>query len=235
MEYANILAVENDLEKAKDYYKEAKKILTDFQIDIQNQSMLQLFIFKSLKKNENINLEERQTKIGEQNTRKKQFLEAIIGLIDENIKTIEDYEKKDEEDKKIIVFVKGTEKRVFDICEEKLKLKGKDSEEVKDLYKFSMEFGIDKYYLIRTMNQPSIWKYYVVFITGVVEVAVGSILCIQAVFSGSLKMAQCGIFLIRQGFNDIILAFDSAVKSKEIKMRSWLERKALDYGKFVLQ
>ena len=71
--YANYLATIKKLDEALDYYEKAKENLTDFQIDIQNQTLLQLFIFKSLKKNEKIDLKEKQTKIGEQNTRKKKI------------------------------------------------------------------------------------------------------------------------------------------------------------------
>ena len=233
--YANYLATQLKLDEALDYYKKAKENLTDYQIDIQNQTLLQLFIFKSLKKNEKIDLKEKQTKIGEQNTRKKKLLQVIIDMIEENEKVIEEYRKKSQEEKESIKIYRGLVKYVFQICEEKLNLKDKYSEEVKDLNKFSMEFGIDKFEFIRLANEPDPWNYYVVFITGVVELATGVIVSIGGVYLGNLKMVQCGIFLIRQGFNDVVLAFESAIQSKQINVKQWAGRKAIEYGKFVLK
>jgi len=235
MEYATHLAEIKEFEKAIDYYEEAKQNLLDFQIDIKNQTILQLLIFKSLKKNENINLDENQTQIGQQNTRKKQFLQVIIDIIDANIAKIREYEQKKEEDKKISRIIKGESKDVFTICEEKLNLKDKNSEEVKDLLKFSREFGIENFSFIIITSEPHFWKNYIVFITGVVEITVGVILSVKGIMTGKLKMVQFGIFLIRQGFNDIVAAFEHALKGEEFNLQHWLEKKAIEYGKCILK
>mgnify|MGYP002624949837 CR=1 FL=1 len=233
--YANHLAINYEFEKANDYYDQVKNNLTDFQIDIQNQTILQLLIFKSLKKNENINLEDKLTKIGEQNTRKKKFLQVLIDFMEENKNKIKEYKRLSEEDKKISFLVDGKEKKIHEICEEKLNLKDKNSDEVRDIYKFSMEFGIDRFNFLEMKVRPSVWKYYVVFIIGVVEVVVGVIVSFKGIAAGSLKMVQVGIFLVRQGFNDIVLAFESAFENKETDMKKWLEKKAIECTKFVLQ
>ena len=73
MVYANELASDKKLKKAKEYYDDAIDNLISFQSDIQNQTFLGMFIFKSKKKNENINLEKKPTKISQQNERKKKF------------------------------------------------------------------------------------------------------------------------------------------------------------------
>ena len=61
---------EKILKEAIGYYEEVIENLKDFQNDIQNQTILFLFIFKTLSKNKNLD-ENKTTKIEAQNKRKK--------------------------------------------------------------------------------------------------------------------------------------------------------------------
>ena len=95
---------------------------------------------------------------------------------------------------------------------------------------FFRDFGISQFEILIIENRPNYWKNYVVFIVGVVEVAVGLLVSLKmGVATGNLKMVEFGIFLVRQGLNDIFLAFDSAINGKEIDLKKWLGEKAISY------
>ena len=233
MKYASKLAQEKKLELAKEYYEEVIDILQDFQCDIQNQTVVHLLIFKGLTKNEKVDLKKQKTRIFLQNERKKKYLQAIIDIIYENIKIIENYDAMEEKE---IGYIEGAEeKTIKDICK-KIELdEEKNKDEINDLTVFSLEFGVEKFEMLRIVTKPNFWKNYLVLGVGVVEVALCGVLCVAAFFTGEKKLVDLGIFLVKQGFNDIIQSFQAALDGKEINLKKWGIQKFVDYTKGIIK
>ena len=233
MKYATYLVIkdkskEENIKKAIKYYNEVIEILKEFQIDAKNQSVIYKFIFNSLKKNEEIiknNQKNYETRIDAQNERKKKVLQAIIDIIKDNVKKLESFQKNN------INYIDISETySIESICVNNLKLKSND--EIEDLKEFIIEFGVKNIDTLKIVNKPNMWKNYLVFFFGVVEVVAGGLLIY---FCGESKfLRDFGFFLIRQGFNDIILAITKALEGKEIDLKDWGEKKAIEYIKGVI-
>ena len=256
MKYATQLVLDNKdkkiIDKAKRYYKEAVESLKEFQTDIKSQIILYLFIVQSLKKKENSNdeNEKTKTKIEEQNDRKKTFLQIIIDIIEQNIKVLEEFEREQSPEKYIEISERFDIKKIYvklllkkkDDDREKDKNKNKknndkfidkniDEDEIKDLTLFMGEFGLETVETIRIVEKPDFMTNYIVLVVGVIEVVVGTLIVIYA---PGPKLQQFGKFLIKQGFNDIVEAFKSALEGKGINMKDWGERKAIECLKGIL-
>jgi len=233
MKYATYLAIKDkskkeNIEKAIKYYNEVIDILKEFQIDLKNQSVIYKFIFNSFKKNEEIiknNPDKLETRIDAQNERKKKILQAIIDIIQDNVNKLESFQKTD------INYIDVNETySIYQICINNLKLKNKD--EIEDLESFISEFGTTHIDTLRIINKPNMWKNYLVFFFGAVEVIVGAL--IIGYLGESKFMRDLGIFLIRQGFEDMILAITKALEGKEIDLKKWGEEKAIGYIKGII-
>ena len=233
MKYASKLAQDKKLELAKQYYEEVIDLLQDFQCDIQNQTVVHLIIFKGLTKNEKFNLKKQKTRIYLQNERKKKFLQAIIDIIYENIKIIENYDAMEEKE---IGYIEGAEeKSIKDICKKMELDEDKNKDEIKDLTAFSLEFGVEKFEMLRIVTKPNFWKNYLVLGVGVIEVALCGVLCTAAFFTGQTKLVDLGILLVKQGFNDIVQSFKAAFDGKEIDLKKWGIQKFVDYTKGIIK
>ena len=117
-----------------------------------------------------------------QNERKKKYLQAIIDIIYENIKIIENYDAMEEKE---IGYIEGAEeKTIKDICK-KIELdEEKNKDEINDLTVFSLEFGVEKFEMLRIVTKPNFWKNHLVLAVGVVEIALCGALCAAAFFTG---------------------------------------------------
>jgi len=236
MEYATYLAKEKGREDEKfiqtsiKYYKEVIENLKDFQIDIQNQTILFLFIFKSLTKNKNLN-EKEKPKIESQNERKKKILQAIIDIVKKNIETL----KKFQNEKSETSYIEHSEYLDIPIiCKNNLSLDiEKNNDEIDDLKYFIKEFGIEKIEIIKIVNKPNFWKNYIVLSVGVIEVTVGAIILIKTKGSDPFSR-KVAFFLIKEGFKDIIFSFQKAMEGKDINLKEWGLTKAADYAKGIL-
>ena len=233
MRYANILAENKQFDKAREYYEEVIESLGDYQIDIQNQTVIDLLIFKSLAKNEKSKIKDNKTKISLQNERKKNFIQAIIDIAKENIDVLKAYDALEEteisyiEEDKIIT--------IEDICK-KIKLSpAKNKDEIKDLKVFSLEFGIEKFSLLRIVTKPNFWKNNLVIAIGVIEIAVSGVICYFGVMVGNTKLIDFSLFLVKQGFNDILEAFQSALEGKEMNLWKWGCKKLVEYTKGIIK
>ena len=242
MEYATYLAKkrfkddkdkdqkENEnIKKTKEFYEEVIENIKDFQIDIQNQTILFLFIFQTLEKNKNSDNNEKK-RIEAQNERKKNILKAIIDIIKQNIETLTKFQNEKSE----VSYIETSENLTIPkICELNLHLDlEKNKDEIKDLKYFIKEFGIEKVESIRIVNKPNFWKNYLVLAVGVIEVTIGTIMLVKA--GTNKKCRQLAFFLIKQGFNDIIESFQKAMEGKEINLEEWGLNKASEYAIGVL-
>ena len=233
MKYAGYLASKKELDLARKYYNEVIESLQDYQLDIQNQTVIHLFIFKALAKNDKFDLKKNKTKINLQNDRKKDFIQAIIDINRENLKVIDNYEEL--EDNEVAYIEEGEYKTVEDICKKINLDKDKNIGEIKDLKKFSLEFGIDKFEMLKIISKPNFWKNYLVVGIGVVEIAISGALFAASAFTGQMKLAEMGLFLIKQGFNDIVNSFKSAMDGKEIDLQKWGIKKLVDCTKAIIK
>ena len=57
----------------------------------------------------------------------------------------------------------------------------------------------------------------------------------KGVLTGNLTFVQFGLFLIKEGLKDIILSFESALKGKEINLKNWAGKKAIEYTKAIIK
>ena len=222
---------EKIIKEALEYYEEVIENIKDFQIDIQNQTILFLFIFRTLEKNNNLNQNENEKpKIEAQNERKKNILQAIIDIIKKNIETLNKFQEEKIEGS----YIETSEcLTVQMICKKNLGLdEDKNKDEVKDLHNFIKEFGIEKIEIIRIVNKPNFWKNYLVLAVGVIEVAVGAVILFKA--GTNQKCRQLAFFLIKQGFNDIVESFQKALEGKEINLKEWGLKKASEYATGIL-
>ena len=239
MEYAAYLAMtktkpgenenENSIELIINYYEEVIETLNSFQIDIQNQTILFLFIYKTLADNKNVD-ENTKTKIVTQNERKKKILQAIIDICKENIETL----KKFRVEKSETSYIETSENLSIEmICEKNLELDlEQNNDEIKDLECFIKEFGIEKFEILKIVNKPNYWKNYIVLAVGVIEVTVAAVILVKA--GSEHKCRQVAIFLIKQGFKDIVESFQKAMEGKEINLKEWGLNKASEYAKGIL-
>ena len=120
------------------------------------------------------------------------------------------------------------------ICKKNLRLNEEENkDEINDLKDFIKEFGIEKIETIRIVKKPNFWKNYLVLTIGVIEVTVGVILLVKSGGSNH-KIDQFAFFLIKQGFNDIILSFQKIMEGKEIDLKEWGLKKGVEYAKGIL-
>ena len=226
IEYAAHLAIQKEIDKALSFYESAIEDLKDFQIDIGNQTVLYMLIFKSLTKNEKFNFEKNKTRIEKQNERKKQVLQVIIDYITQNIKVLEQYQKSELKEKSYI------EEEMIDIPKicRKININKYDNPgEFNDLTIFINEFGIEGFQVIRFVECPDFTKNYIVFSVGILEIAVGSLVGILSVQAGSMKIGKLAVFLVSQGLEDIYVAFENALNRREINLKNWGGKKAISY------
>ena len=233
MQYAALLSENKEIEKARQYYEEVIENLKDYQYDIQNQTVIHLLIFKSLQKNEKFDLKKYRTKIDLQNERKKKFIQAIIDINNNNLEILRDYDNLEENE--VSYIERADTININNICQ-KLNLdKEKNLEEIKDLQNFSLEFGIEKFDKLRIVKRPNFWKNYVVLTIGVVEVVMCGVLCVVGTFTGQVKIIDFGLFLITQGFNDIVESFQAAINGKEMNLLKWGGKKLIEYTKGIIK
>ena len=226
IEYASHLAIQKEIDKALSFYESAIEDLKDFQIDIGNQTVLYMLIFKSLAKNEKFNFEKNKTRIEKQNERKKQVLQVIIDYITQNIKVLEQYQKSELKEKSYI------EEEMIDITKicRKININKYDNPgEFNDLTIFINEFGIEGFQVIRFVECPDFTKNYIVFSVGILETAVGALACVLSAYTGSTKIGKLAVFLVSQGLEDIYVAFENALNRREINLKNWGGKKAISY------
>ena len=216
---------DGDLSKQKKAIKEfnnVKKIFDEtFLNDLSSQASLNRLVFSLFVQNkEKIKKEGFKTKIELQIENKKNFLEVLKSLIDENINTIQKY-------------IDEYEKRPDDKIESEKFLKVMDiinhSENVNIIYKedieiYMNEFGFKKFEILAIRKEFHLLSNLIVFAIGILEICIGTTL---AFFSKNPKVLQLAKFLIQEGVNDIILSVKSTLKGEEINLKDFAKQKAM--------
>jgi len=223
---------DHDLSKQKeaiDQFNKVKKILDEtFLNDLSTQASLNKLVFSLFVQNkEKIEIEGFKTKIESQIENRKNFLEVLKSLIDENINTvqkyIDEYEKRPDDKIESEKFLS-----IVDIIN--------DSENISIIYKedieiYMDEFGFKKFEILAIRKEFHLLSNFIVFAIGICEICIGTAL---AFMSKNPKVLQLAKFLITEGVNDIILSVKSTLKGEEINLKDFAKQKAMKTLAFSL-
>ena len=219
----------SNLNESVEQFEKVKKILDEsFMNDLSVQSSLNKLVFSLFVMNqEKIKDEKFKTKIELQNENKKNFLEVLKSLIDNNIQTVKKY-------------IEQYEKRPDDVIETKeyLKIekiinesKNVDNKYIDDIEIYMYEFGFEKFEILIIRKEFHFLSNSIVFAIGVLEICAGTALFF---LSKNPKVLRFAAFLIKEGVNDIIKSIKATLKGEEIDLKKFAIEKAINIISFSL-
>ena len=206
----------------------AKKIIDDYFLqDLSALTVLNNIIFSRFAQNiEKMKNESFKTKIELQNEQRKNFLEAIKSLIDENKNTIEKFVR---EYKKDDVIEKKENLTVIDIINKSNKI---DPNYKEDIQIYMEEFGFERFEILVINKRFHLINNIIVFALGILEICVGTALIFACKHPKALKFAK---FLIRDGIENVVESLKNTIQGKEMDLKEFAKKKAVKLLYFTLE
>ena len=238
IKYACVLAKDNEkngrnsLDKKRQAIKEfekAKETIDIFLEDLSSQSTLNKLVFSLFEKNkEKASKKDFKTKIEIQNENRKNFLEVLKSLINTNIETIEKYIG-DFKENSTSILETSEDLKIAQIIKRPKEI-NPDSEQ--DIEIYMEEFGFETFEILKIVTFPNFLSNLLVFALGILEICAG---CIILKFAKSPKLIKLARFLIRQGVSDIYESVKATIDGKEINLKEWGKKKAVEILKFSFE
>ena len=203
-----------------------KNIIDSFIGDLSSQSTLNQLSFSFFKKNmELIKDKNFKTEIEHQNENRKQFLECIKNLIDENIETIQKFiDEKNEEN--------TLELDKILTIEEIIKKYNLDINYKKDIKIYMSEFGFTSFEVLTIKKTKKYIGNILIVTIGILEFCAGTALLY---FSSNPQIFQLARFLIREGIKDVITGVKATINGEEISFKSYAIEKGISITCFALE
>ena len=239
IKYSSILAKEKVwwLNKLKNKFANQIQAIKEFQSvknnidifigDLSSQSTLNKMVFSFFVKNiEKIKDNNFKTEIEIQNENRKNFLEVLKTLIDENIETIQKYidensPKNSLETDKILT--------IEDIIK---KTNTINIEFKKDIKLYMDEFGFNTFEILIIKKNKHYIGNIVIIALGVLEICAGAALLAYSANPYIFKLAS---FLIREGIKDIAKGVKACIEGEEINLKYYAIEKGISIACFAIE
>jgi hypothetical protein len=195
--------------------------------DLSSQSSLNKLAFSFFEKNKEIIKDTNfQTEIEKQNCVRKDFLEAIKSLIDNNIETIQNYINENKTDNTI-----ETDKLLT--IEDIIKTTTNLSLDYKsDIKSYMNEFGFITFEVLIIKKKKFYIGNLVVIAIGVLEFCLGTVLL---AYSANPLIFRCAFYLIREGIKDVVKGVKACIDGEEINLKSYAIEKGISVVGFALE
>ena len=239
IKYSSILAKEKVwwLNKLKNKFANQLQAIKEFQSvkakidifigDLSSQSTLNKMVFSFFVKNiDKIKDNKFKTEIEIQNENRKNFLEVLKTLIDENIETIQKYidensSKNSLETDKILT--------IEDIIK---KTNTINIEFKKDIKLYMDEFGFNTFEILIIKKNKHYIGNIVIIALGVLEFCAGAALL---AYSANPKIFKLASFLIREGIKDMVKGVKACIEGEEINLKYFAIEKGISIACFAIE
>jgi hypothetical protein len=212
-----IFNIYSNQKKSIEELNTVKNIIDTFIGDLSSQSTLNKLTFSFFKKNmELIKDENFKTEIELQNENRKNFLEIIKKLIDENIETIQKFIDEDNKENTLEL------DKILIIEEIIKKYNTIDINYKKDIKIYMGEFGFTSFEVLTIKKTKKYIGNILIITLGILEFCAGTALLY---YSSNPKNFQLARFLIREGIKDVITGVKATINGEEISLKSY----ALEY------
>ena len=195
--------------------------------DLSSQSSLNKLAFSFFEKNkEKIKDNNFQTEIEKQNCVRKNFLEAIKSLIDNNIETIQTFINENKNDNTI-----ETDKllTIEDIIKTTTNLSLDNKSDIKT---YMNEFGFITFEVLIIKKKKFFIGNLIVIAIGVLEFCLGAVLL---TYSANPLIFRFASYLIREGIKDIVKGVKACIDGEEINLKSYAIDKGISLVGFALE
>ena len=211
-----------NLTKAKEYYKKVLDNIDKFSNDfLEKIPVLNTFVIEQVNK-KNI---KRKIPIQKSFDNKKISFRSIHEMINQNLGKIEEYEQRIEKEDEIYL-VRESDKSIKELLSSKTEIK--DEEDLDELVQFYDDFGIGYLVVLKIRKETSLFTFFTVLFTGIVELAVG--ICL----SFTPGCASFGLFLIQEGFKDIKDSINYIQGKIDINLGDWAKNKSIKFLTYVV-
>ena len=204
-----------------------KKKIDIFIGDLSSQSTLNKMVFSFFMKNiDKIKDKNFKTEIEIQNENRKNFLEIIKNLIDENIETIQKYIQENnsknilETDKMLSIeqIIKKTNTINFNFK--------------KDIQLYMDEFGFNTFEILIIKKKKNYIGNLIIIALGVLELCAGAALLAYSANPYIFKVAR---YLIREGIKDIVEGVKACIEGEEINLKCYAIKKGISLACFAIE
>ena len=198
----------NNQKKVIQEFEEAKKIIDSFIENLSSESSLDKIVFGFLEKNKDIIKDKNfKTEIEKQNDIRKDFLEAIKNLIDQNIDTINKFIEENKSNNTIELDKLLTLEDIIKTT------KNINIDNKSDIKIYMNEFGFSTFEVLIIKKNKAFIGNIIVISLGVLELCVGAALLM---YSSNPYFFKIACYLIREGIKDIAKGVISSIKGEEI-------------------
>ena len=208
-------------------FQEVKILIDSFIGSLSSQSTLDKLVFSFLEKNKEIIKDEYfKTEIEKQNDIRKDFLETIKQLIDDNIETINQYINENRYDNTIELDKLLT---IEDIIK---KTKNININKKSDIKIYMNEFGFINFEVLIIKKNKTYIGNLIIIALGVLELCAGAALLS---FSSNPKFFKIARYLIRECIKDISKGVMASINGEEINLKSYAIEKGVSLACFSLE
>ena len=213
--------------EAIEEFQKVKEIINIFIEDLSSQSSLNKLTFSFFEKNkEKIKENNFKTEIELQNDNRKNFLEIIKKLIDDNIEVIQQFINENKPDNKIEI------DKLLAI-EDIIKITTNISLDYKsDIKAYMNEFGFTTFEVLIIKKQKNYIGNLIVITLGIVELCIGTVLL---AYSANPMIFQIARAFIREGIKDLIKGVSACIKGEEIDLKTYGIEKVVSLVGFALE
>ena len=217
----------NNQKKVIQEFEEAKKIIDSFIENLSSESSLDKIVFGFLEKNKDIIKDKNfKTEIEKQNDIRKDFLEAIKNLIDQNIDTINKFIEENKSNNTIELDKLLTLEDIIKTT------KNINIDNKSDIKIYMNEFGFSTFEVLIIKKNKAFIGNIIVISLGVLELCVGAALLM---YSSNPYFFKIACYLIREGIKDIAKGVISSIKGEEINLKSYAIEKGVSLACFSLE
>ena len=213
--------------KAIEELKSVQKTIDIHIGDLSAQSTLNKLVFSFFIKNlDKSNDKNFKTEIELQNENRKNFLEVLKDLIEDNIKTIQKYI--DENNSKNIL---ETDKMltIEDIIK---KTNTINMDYKKDIKQYMDEFGFNTFEILIIKKNKNYIGNILIIALGVLEFCAGTALLAYSANPYIFKLAR---FLIREGIKDIVKGVKACIEGEELNLKYYAIEKGISIACFAIE
>jgi len=208
-------------------FQNVKEKINIFINDLSAQSSLNKLAFSFFEKNkEKIKDGNFKTEIEIQNENRKNFLETLKNLIDNNIETIQKYINENKTDNTI-----ETDKLLS--IEDIIKTTTSISLDFKtDIKSYMNEFGFITFEVLIIKKRKFYIGNLIIIALGILEFALGAALL---AYSSNPKIFQIACYFIREGIKDVIKGVKACIDGEEINLKNYAIEKGISLVGFALE